>query len=172
MSRWGFWRRRRWPVSRYFPIIHQEELRETIQYLWRINIPALILTRFTHVEICRFNNLPSGTTLDNVLKTVTPFLFTKVASSWTLESLTYRSLNPRTVLRLVCLEYKKNQYIWNIVSRDSSVGIATGYGLDDQGGESSSPGRVKNFYFSISSRPALGSTQPPIKWVPGALSRG
>jgi hypothetical protein len=57
-------------------------------------------------------------------------------------------------------------------SRDSSVGIATGYGLDDQGGESSSPGRVKNFQFSISSRPALGSTQPPIKWVPGALSRG
>jgi hypothetical protein len=29
-----------------------------------------------------------------------------------------------------------------------------------------------NFYFSISSRPALRFTQPPIKWVPGALSRG
>jgi hypothetical protein len=28
------------------------------------------------------------------------------------------------------------------MSRDSSVGIATGYGLDDQGGGSSSPGRV------------------------------
>jgi hypothetical protein len=51
-------------------------------------------------------------------------------------------------------------------SRDSSVGIATGYGLDDQ------RGRVKNFHFSISSRPALGSTQPLIKSVPGALSRG
>jgi hypothetical protein len=35
---------------------------------------------------------------------------------------------------------------------------------------SSSPGRVKNFLFSKSSRPALGSTQPPIQWVPGALS--
>jgi hypothetical protein len=58
------------------------------------------------------------------------------------------------------------------MSRDSLVGIATGYGLDDQGGGNSSPGRVKNVYFSISSRPALGSTQPPIKWVPGALSRG
>jgi hypothetical protein len=49
-------------------------------------------------------------------------------------------------------------------SRDSSVGIATGYGLDD------SPDRVKNFLFSKSSRPATGYTQPPIRWVPGALS--
>jgi hypothetical protein len=57
------------------------------------------------------------------------------------------------------------------VSRDTSVGIATGYGLDDQGGESSSPGRVKNFQFSVSSRPALGFTQPPMKWVSMALSR-
>jgi hypothetical protein len=40
------------------------------------------------------------------------------------------------------------------------------------GGGSSSPGRVKNFHFSISSRPALGSTQPPIKWVPGVKRQG
>jgi hypothetical protein len=33
-----------------------------------------------------------------------------------------------------------------------------------------SPGRVKNFVFSTSSRPALGATQPPIQWVPCALS--
>jgi hypothetical protein len=52
------------------------------------------------------------------------------------------------------------------------VGIATGYGLDDQRSGSSSPGRIKNFHFSISSTSALGSTQPPIKWVPVALSRG
>jgi hypothetical protein len=37
-------------------------------------------------------------------------------------------------------------------------------------GRNSSPGRVKNFLFSKSSRQALGSTQPPIQWVPGALS--
>jgi hypothetical protein len=30
-------------------------------------------------------------------------------------------------------------------------------------GRSSSPGRTKNFLFSKSSRPALGSTQPPIQ---------
>jgi hypothetical protein len=37
-------------------------------------------------------------------------------------------------------------------------------------GRSSSPGRVNNFNFSTSSRPALWSIQPPIYWVPGALS--
>jgi hypothetical protein len=39
-------------------------------------------------------------------------------------------------------------------------------------GRSSSPGGGKNFLFSTSSRPALGSTQPPTQWVPGALSPG
>jgi hypothetical protein len=41
-----------------------------------------------------------------------------------------------------------------------------------QRGRSSSPGRVKNFFFSTSSRPALGSTLPPNHWVPGALFSG
>jgi hypothetical protein len=36
---------------------------------------------------------------------------------------------------------------------------------------SSSSGRVKNSLFSTSSRPALGPTQSPIQWVPGALSQ-
>jgi hypothetical protein len=48
----------------------------------------------------------------------------------------------------------------------SSVGIATGYGLDGLGIESWS-GRD----FSHTSRPALGPTQPPVQLVPG-LSRG
>jgi hypothetical protein len=34
----------------------------------------------------------------------------------------------------------------------------------------SSPGRVKNFHFSMSSRLALGSTQPPTQCVPGGGS--
>jgi hypothetical protein len=37
---------------------------------------------------------------------------------------------------------------------------------------SSSPRGNKNFHFSMSSRQALRPTQPPIQWVPGALSMG
>jgi hypothetical protein len=55
-------------------------------------------------------------------------------------------------------------------SRDSAVSIMTGYGLNDQRGRSSSPGGGKNFYSSISSRPALRLTGPPIQWEPEALS--
>jgi hypothetical protein len=57
-------------------------------------------------------------------------------------------------------------------SWDSAVGIATGYAFDYRGSRSSSRGRVKNFLFSTSSRPALGTTQPLIQWVPGVLSPG
>jgi hypothetical protein len=58
------------------------------------------------------------------------------------------------------------------MSRDSVVGIATGYGLDDGGVGVPSPGKVKNFLISTSSRPALRPTYPPIQGISGTLSPG
>jgi hypothetical protein len=58
------------------------------------------------------------------------------------------------------------------MSRDIAVGIATGYGPDDWGVGVPSPSGGKKFHFSMSFRSALGPTQPPIRWVPGALSPG
>jgi hypothetical protein len=49
---------------------------------------------------------------------------------------------------------------------DSSVGIATRYGLNGPGNESRW-GRV----FPHKSRPALGLNQPPVQWVPGFSRR-
>jgi len=52
------------------------------------------------------------------------------------------------------------------VGRDSSVGIATRYGLDGRGIKSRC-----EWVFPHPTRPAQGPTQPPVQWVPG-LSRG
>jgi hypothetical protein len=51
---------------------------------------------------------------------------------------------------------------WFIRSRDSSVSIAMGYGLNGR----------SSILYSTESRPALGPTQPPNQWVPAPLSPG
>jgi hypothetical protein len=56
------------------------------------------------------------------------------------------------------------------LSFNNAVGIATGYGLDDRG--IGVRVLVGSRIFSKSSRQALGSTEPPIQWVPGTLSLG
>jgi hypothetical protein len=56
-----------------------------------------------------------------------------------------------------------------VMSRDS-CDIALGYGLEDRGFESRQPLGI--FLLTTVSRPALAPTQPPIQWVPGALSLG
>jgi hypothetical protein len=67
----------------------------------------------------------------------------------------------------IIVEYTKHvlKIALKMVGWDSSVGIATRYGLNGPGIESRW-GRD----FSHPSRPALGPTQPPIQWVP-SLSR-
>jgi hypothetical protein len=57
-------------------------------------------------------------------------------------------------------------------SRDSSVGIVLDCGLDDRGSRVRFPAGAGNFLFTTVSRTALGPTQPPIQWIPGALSLG
>jgi hypothetical protein len=47
---------------------------------------------------------------------------------------------------------------------NSSVGMATCYGLDGPGIES----RWRRDFPHLS-RPAVGSTQPPVQWVPGLI---
>jgi hypothetical protein len=56
-----------------------------------------------------------------------------------------------------------------IKSRDYAVGISTGHGLDGRGYGVRPVGAR---FLSTSSRQVLGPTQPPIYWVPAALSQG
>jgi hypothetical protein len=55
-------------------------------------------------------------------------------------------------------------------SKNVSVCIATGYGLD-RPGFGSRP-EQQTFLYSTASKPDLSPTQPPTQWVPGAFPLG
>jgi hypothetical protein len=58
------------------------------------------------------------------------------------------------------------------MSRDSPVGIATDYGLEDRMLGVRFPAGVGSFLFDTMSRPALEPTQSSFQCVPGAVSLG
>jgi hypothetical protein len=56
------------------------------------------------------------------------------------------------------------------VNQDNAVGIATSYWLDDQGIRVPKSQWSQEFLLLHVVQTSSGSTQPPIQWVPGALS--
>jgi hypothetical protein len=54
----------------------------------------------------------------------------------------------------------------------SQRGIAPGYGLDDRGSRVRFPVRAGNCSLHHRVQTALEPTQPPVQWIPGALSLG
>jgi hypothetical protein len=69
---------------------------------------------------------------------------------------------------LIKLKINLPLYLPIYVSRDSSVGIATGYGLDDRG-----VGVESKFFFSPHRPDRLwGLLKSPIQWVPGVKRPG
>jgi hypothetical protein len=58
------------------------------------------------------------------------------------------------------------------MSRNSAVGIATGYELDERGVGVRVPVGGNNFHFCMSSISALRPTQPPVQRVQRAFSLG
>jgi hypothetical protein len=60
----------------------------------------------------------------------------------------------------------------NLLSHTSSVVIALGYGLDDRDSRVRVPAGAGNFSLNHRVQNGSGPTQPPIQWVPGALSLG
>jgi hypothetical protein len=67
--------------------------------------------------------------------------------------------------QFICLRYR---HPTATARHSSSDGLRAGRPR----GRSSSLDRVKSFHFSISSRPALGSTQPSVQWATGTLTPG
>jgi hypothetical protein len=76
------------------------------------------------------------------------------------------------LLDLTTLTTDIENWVLILSCRGSSVGIATGYGLNERGLRVRFSARTGIFLFSTASRPALRPTQPPIQLAPGALSLG
>jgi hypothetical protein len=79
------------------------------------------------------------------------------------------NISPQIILKVLHFVFRIYIYAYKVIKRKwagSVVCIATGYGLDGPGIEFRWGWRFPHL-----SRPAVGSTQHPVQWVPGR-SRG
>jgi hypothetical protein len=132
------------------------------------------------VQINPFRPPPSHSANDSQFSTFDVKIFSRSALAGRPKQILHLCLNPLSaavsMFRAVSevsvysshrsiVSYNNIHICGSPMGRDSSVGIATRYGLDGPGIES----RCWR-HFPHPSRLALGPTQPPIQWVPG-LSR-
>jgi hypothetical protein len=134
----------------------------------RISLREIILAH-QFVSICR--NILTGNLTLNILAVLTP---ARNNQGYSFECFNTTSLlaarRRASVTKMLNIKKMVFPVLYTISkSRDSTVDIATGYGLS---GRNSGLGGGKDFHFSKSSRPVLGPTQSLIQWVPGALSPG
>jgi hypothetical protein len=83
----------------------------------------------------------------------------------------YAAIRKRTSLHFKHVQPSKD-ILYLIHTRKIINYDIMGGGVGRLRGPSSLPNGNKNFHFSTSSRLALGSTQPPVQWVPGGSSQG
>jgi hypothetical protein len=79
------------------------------------------------------------------------------------------------IASLVCLRSLKISFLYSKIHKKEPGTRSRYSGWLQTGrprGRSSSPGRVKNFLFSTSFRPAREPTQPPSQWVPAVKRQG
>jgi hypothetical protein len=74
--------------------------------------------------------------------------------------------------RKSCLQ-RRNTMLANLISRSIFTGVGITQSVLRRAGRPGFDSRQRNIiFFSPASRPTLGPNQPPIQWVPGALSPG
>jgi hypothetical protein len=56
-------------------------------------------------------------------------------------------------------------------TREPGSSVVSGYGLDGRVIEVRSPAEARYFSSNLCVQTGLGSTQPPVQWVPGVLSQ-
>jgi hypothetical protein len=83
-----------------------------------------------------------------------------------------RTLEPRSSSPYPSAIPTELSWLFNYLQNYSLVCIALGYGLDDPHSGIRFPAGAGIFLFITASGTAVVSTQPPIQWIPGALSLG